>query len=185
MLSMLPALAGGGQYGLRCGMHEWALAESVAATVEQELALHRGAVVEAINLRFGELQNIDREIFETGLATLLESLPGPEGRVRIEVESAKFRCGTCGTEWGLEDDSGLSEEQREAVHFLPEAVQAFMHCPSCGGVDYRVTAGRGVSIASIELSEPEGDEGLQSDGRPQGDGKPHGDDGPQRSEGLQ
>lgn len=142
-------------------MHEWALAESVAATVEEELALHRGSVVEAVNLRFGELQNIDREIFETGLATLLESVPGLEGRVHIEVEPARFRCGGCGTEWGLEVDSGLSEEQREAVHFLPEAVQAFMHCPKCGGVDYRVTAGRGVSIASIELSETQGDGGPQ------------------------
>lgn len=139
-------------------MHEWALAESVAATVEGELALHQGAVVEAINLRFGELQNIDREIFETGLATLLESVPGLAERVRIEVDPARFRCGRCGREWGLEDDSGLTDEQREAVHFLPEAVQAFMHCPQCGGVDYRVTGGRGVSIASIELSEPVGGE---------------------------
>lgn len=142
-------------------MHEWALAESVAVTVEEELALHRGAVVEAINLRFGELQNIDREIFETGLATLLESTPGLRERVRIEVEPARFRCGGCGAEWGLEEDSGLSEEQREAVHFLPEAVQAFMKCPVCGGVDYRLTAGRGVSIASIELSEPQDDGGRQ------------------------
>lgn len=134
-------------------MHEWALAESVAATVESELEKHRGAAVEAINLSFGELQNIDREIFETGLKTMLESIPGIEDRVRIEVEPARFRCGACGTEWGLDADSGLTDEQREAVHFLPEAVQAFMHCPKCGGVDYRVVAGRGVAIQSIELSE--------------------------------
>ena len=134
-------------------MHEWALAESVAASVEKQLELHRGAVVEAINLSFGELQNIDREIFETGISTLLESIPGIEKRVRIETEPARFLCGLCGAEWGLEEAAGMTDDQREAVHFLPEAVQAFMQCPRCGGVDFRVTAGRGVTIQSIELSE--------------------------------
>lgn len=137
-------------------MHEWALAESVAATIDEELKQHKGSSLQAINLLFGELQNIDREIFQTGLATMLDSIPEVEKRLHIETEPARFRCGACGAEWGLADQSGLTEDQREAIHFLPEAVQAFMHCPECNGVDYRVVAGRGISLQSIELSEPEG-----------------------------
>ncbi len=137
-------------------MHEWALAESVAATIEEELARHTGSTLRGVNLLFGELQNIDKEIFQTGLATLLESIPKVEERINIETEPARFRCGACGAEWDLASETGLSEDQREAVHFLPEAVQAFLHCPQCGGVDYKVTAGRGVTLKSIELDEPEG-----------------------------
>ena len=45
----------------------------------------------------------------------------------------------------------LDEQTREAIHFLPEAAHAFIRCPSCKSPDYRVQAGRGVSIASITL----------------------------------
>jgi hydrogenase nickel incorporation protein HypA/HybF len=45
--------------------------------------------------------------------------------------------------------------EREAVHFLPEAAHAYLRCPRCGSVDFDVAAGRGVSIVSIELEEPE------------------------------
>ena len=47
----------------------------------------------------------------------------------------------------------MTEETREAIHFLPEAAHAFVRCPSCGSPDFAVSKGRGVSIKSIDISE--------------------------------
>ena len=136
-------------------MHEWALAEAVAESIKKEIAARPGSRLVAVNLRFGELQSIDREIFETGLDALLEEVPHEEGAVRVAVDGARFRCNACSTEWGFEDVPPLSDSEREAIHFLPESAHAYLHCPSCGGSDYQVAAGRGLSLESIELSEPE------------------------------
>ena len=48
------------------------------------------------------------------------------------------------------DAEALDRINREAVHFVPELARAFMGCPGCGSADFDVTAGRGVSVASIE-----------------------------------
>ncbi len=136
-------------------MHEWALAESVAATIRNEMAGHSGATLHAVNLVFGELQNIDRGIFEDGLATMLDDVPHDRDAVRIIVEPVRFRCNVCGHQWGFDQVDGLTDEHREAIHFLPEAAHAFVHCPSCSSADCQVTKGRGITLASIELNEPQ------------------------------
>jgi hydrogenase nickel incorporation protein HypA/HybF len=135
-------------------MHEWALAESVVATIERELKKHKGATLHAVNLLFGELQNIDPEIFQTGMEEMLAEIPREGEVLHIDTERARFLCNACGAEWGLDETSTLPEEQREAIHFLPEAAHAFLSCPACRSRDYQITAGRGVRVASIELLEP-------------------------------
>lgn len=136
-------------------MHEWALAESVVASIRTEMQKHPDATLRTVNLLFGELQNIDREIFEMGMQTMLEEIPNEGEVLHVEIEPARFLCNICGASWGLEEANGLSEDQREAIHFLPEAAHAFLLCPECGGRDYQVTSGRGVALQSIELAEPD------------------------------
>lgn len=142
-------------------MHEWALAESVSASIQKELDRHEGAQLQRINLVFGELQNVDSDIFRTGLEAMLEELPEAtrtlpiETIIHIETEAARFRCNPCGEEWGLDAHHGLTDDEREAIHFLPEAAHAFLECPHCGSRDYKVVQGRGVTLASIELVEPD------------------------------
>jgi hydrogenase nickel incorporation protein HypA/HybF len=132
-------------------MHEWALAEAVVATVERIRAEHGGRPVLAVRVRIGELQSIDREAFGAGLAMSLEGRPyGPEV-FQLLTEPATFRCRACARQWRLEDLLELGEEEREAIHFLPESAHAYMRCPGCGSPDFELTAGRGVAIDSVDL----------------------------------
>jgi hydrogenase nickel incorporation protein HypA/HybF len=67
----------------------------------------------------------------------------------VEHEPALFRCNACAHEWSLSESGGLTEEESEAIHFLPETSHLFVQCPSCGGTDFSIERGRGVSITEI------------------------------------
>jgi hydrogenase nickel incorporation protein HypA/HybF len=134
-------------------MHEWALAEAVIATVESIRSEHGGRTVLAVRLRIGELQKIDREAFGIGLRMGLEGRPyGPEV-FQLLTEPACFRCRACGREWRLADRPELGPEEREAIHFLPESAHVYMRCPGCGSPDFELSAGRGVTIESVDLGD--------------------------------
>jgi len=133
-------------------MHEWALAEAVVATVEKIRRENDGRPVLEVRLRFGELQNVDLEAFREGLSAALAGLPyGPEA-FRFLEEPAAFRCRACGFLWPLAEAAGIGEQEREAIHFLPESAHAYLRCPGCGGPDFELSAGRGVTIEAVELA---------------------------------
>ncbi|HEB10350.1 MAG TPA: hydrogenase nickel incorporation protein HypA [Spirochaetales bacterium] len=137
-------------------MHEWALAEAVLESVKRHLNEQeqgKSLQVKSVNLLFGELQEIDEEIFRSGLNTMLADYPFNEDVIHIETDPALFGCNVCKREWTLKDQEDLSEDEREAIHFLPEAAHVFIRCPGCGSPDFRVIKGRGVSIGSIILEE--------------------------------
>ena len=52
-------------------MHEWALAESVIHTVEQETEKNHLKKITKVIVNVGELQQIDMEIFRFALDTVL------------------------------------------------------------------------------------------------------------------
>jgi hydrogenase nickel incorporation protein HypA/HybF len=131
-------------------MHEWALAEAVLDSVRGEAA---GRRVLRVVLRLGELQRIDPEVFLGGLQTLAAGTPLEAAAFPIETEPARLACLACGREWSLRELSLEDEEQKEAIHFLPEALHAYLRCPGCGSPDLRVKSGRGLTIASIELED--------------------------------
>ena len=135
-------------------MHEWALAEGVIETVKRHLASRKNARVIRVNLLLGELQSVDREIFLHGLRIQVKDTPLTSNIFHFGTAKAIFRCRKCENEWNLEDIPDLSEEDREAIHFLPEASKAYMRCPNCHSPDFLVEGGRGVSIESIEIEEP-------------------------------
>ena len=132
-------------------MHEWALAE---ATVEAVRGSAAGRRVLGVRLAFGELQQVDRDIFAAALADLAPAAGMEAAVFSVEDEPARFACRACGRPWALVDVPNLSEDDREAGHLLPEAAHAYLRCPVCGSADFDVVAGRGVTIASIELEEP-------------------------------
>jgi len=133
-------------------MHEWALAESVVETVLREAG---GMRVIRVDLRFGELQQVDRGIFAAALADLAPGSGIDPSIFAIEVEEARFACRHCGRSWTLAGEGALTEEEREAVHLMPEAAHAYLRCPGCGSVDFEIAAGRGVLISSIEVEDRE------------------------------
>jgi hydrogenase nickel incorporation protein HypA/HybF len=133
-------------------VHEWALADAVIESTASALSGRDPSCLRAVNVRMGELQAIDREIFRFALDTLLEERPFRHAEFRLETEPAVFRCTSCQREWTMREAAGLTEETREAIHFLPEAAHAFIRCPACGGPDYGVIKGRGVTIESIDIA---------------------------------
>jgi len=118
-------------------MHEWALAEAVSSLVFERVKKPLN-----VSVKLGELQSIDEGIF---LSALNELIDGAE--ISLEREKCLLLCNACGCEWDL---SSLSEEERELVHFLPEAVHSYTVCPSCGSMDFSVEKGRGVTVERIE-----------------------------------
>ncbi len=137
--------------GILSPMHEWALADAVIESTASALAGRDPSCLRAVNVLIGELQAIEREIFDFALTTLLAERPFKGAVYRVQTEPASFRCEKCGREWSLSETTSLTAETREAIHFLPEAAHAFVRCPGCGSPDYRIVRGRGVSIASMDL----------------------------------
>ena len=134
-------------------MHELALAEAVVQAALDTAAQNGISRLTRIVVQIGELQSIEREVFEFALR---EVLPASEpriasARIDLEREPAGFRCRPCGREFTLADSEGpVDDEESEAIHFVPELAHAFVCCPDCGSPDFEVTAGRGVVLRLLE-----------------------------------
>ncbi|MGC8954061.1 hydrogenase nickel incorporation protein HypA [Desulfurococcus amylolyticus] len=125
-------------------VHEWALAESIIYHV-----MSQGyRKVKTLKIRLGILQGIDKEILGFSLRELASMNNIEIKDIVFEDEEPLLECSTCGYKWSL-SPSALSEEEREAIHFVPEAVYALVKCPKCGSRDFTIVKGRGVS--SIEV----------------------------------
>ena len=126
-------------------MHELALAEAVV-TAAIETAKKNGLLkVTRIEVRVGELQQIEREAFRFAIEEMIEAV------IDVEVDPARFLCRRCGLEYGLADTRGPGDhDASEAIHFIPELAHAFLRCPACESPDFTVTGGRGVTLGAIE-----------------------------------
>lgn len=134
-------------------MHEWALAESVIATIVKT-ADERGAKsISRAVVMLGEMQGIDRSIFDFALAEISKTRPQmAKAKIRIEMIPTKFRCKSCKNEWSYDKvKKKVGEEEAEDIHFIPEVVFAHTRCPKCNGVDFELIEGRGVYIDRIEF----------------------------------
>ncbi len=135
-------------------MHEWALAEAVVATAKRAAQEKKLRHVTEITVKLGELQQIEREIFEFALQQILsqEDSLVRGAKVTLERECARFRCRICHHEWAFESEN-LNSEIAEAIHFIPEIAHTYIRCPQCGSPDFEVIAGRGVWLAALKGSE--------------------------------
>lgn len=130
-------------------VHEWALAEAIIDTAI-ELAKEKGASkIKKIIVRIGVLQSIEWEILRYALDIMKKELNVKIENIVFEEEDVRFKCGRCGYEWGIEDLDEM-DEVREAIHFIPETVYAYIKCPNCGSPDFTIVSGRGVYIRRIE-----------------------------------
>ena len=135
-------------------MHEWALAEAVVESILEELEGRKVRSVDSVTLALGTLQNVDEAVFREGLTSFIPSgFPLEEDRFSLVEEEAEFLCRACGKKWTYSQEQTLEEDDRESIHFLPEAAHSFLSCPSCGSPDFEILKGRGVSITSIEITE--------------------------------
>ncbi|MCE4624881.1 MAG: hydrogenase nickel incorporation protein HypA [Desulfurococcales archaeon] len=123
-------------------MHEWAIANAIIREVESRLKSSLG--IRRLRVVLGELQNIDEGVLRQYLDMMMKEV-APEVDYDIDYEEAVFQCNRCGHTWTLKDVE-LSDEEREAIHFVPEAVHAYVKCPRCGSRDFKVVRGRGVRL---------------------------------------
>ena len=123
-------------------MHEWAIAEAVIKEVEN--LIHKNMRLKRIRILAGELQNLDENILKQYMDMMIKEV-APGLKYSIEREEAVFKCNVCSHIWYLRDVK-LSEDEREAVHFVPEAIHAYVSCPKCGSRDFTVVRGRGVRL---------------------------------------
>lgn len=135
-------------------MHELALADAVvkaALSAAEDAGMDR---LDRIVVKVGELQQIKKDLFEFSLTNVVPIQDDRLSTVEFDVqeESVRFHCRSCGNEYGRADVNLGDSDQEEAIHFIPELSHAYARCPECGSPDFEITAGRGITLATIEGS---------------------------------
>jgi hydrogenase nickel incorporation protein HypA/HybF len=141
-------------------MHEFALADAVARAALRAARDAGMSRVERVTVKIGELQDIRADLFEFSLTEVLPGVDPALAGVVFEIveEPVRFGCRACGAEFGREDAGDRTDsEAAEAIHLVPELSHAFLRCPQCGGPDFEILAGRGVTLERVEGAGGEGD----------------------------
>ncbi len=140
-------------------MHELALADSVV-----KAALHAAdeaglGLIGRIVVKVGELQQIEKDLFEFSLTSVIPVNEPRLADTRFDVaeEPVRFQCRSCGQVYGRDEAQITGEDSGEAVHFIPELSHAFARCPSCHSPDFDIIQGRGITLERIEGTEADGD----------------------------
>jgi hydrogenase nickel incorporation protein HypA/HybF len=129
-------------------MHEWALAEAIIAAAS-EIAEKEGLKeVKEIEVRVGELQQIELDILEFALSQL-KPAKFKNVNFSIEIVKAELKCRVCSHEWFFRKEE-LDKNTSEAIHFVPEIAHTYIKCPKCGSPDFEILQGRGVWLESIK-----------------------------------
>jgi hydrogenase nickel incorporation protein HypA/HybF len=134
-------------------MHEWALAESIVAAALDEASKEKLKKINEIKISIGELQQIERDIFEFALYEIIKDNDKilKNVKIKISTEKSTLKCKNCEHTWMFGDiKKKLNKDESEAVHFIPEVAFVFARCQKCGSPDFEIVSGRGVSISSIK-----------------------------------
>lgn len=129
-------------------MHEWALAEAVISAVSQMAEREGLKEVRSVQLRLGELQQVDKEILKFALSQM-KSGKLNNTKFTIRTAKAKFMCRSCNHKWSFREIN-VADEIRESIHFIPEVAYAHFRCPKCGSPDFEILNGRGLWITGIK-----------------------------------
>lgn len=133
-------------------MHEWALAKGVISTAVSVAEDNDAENISKIKIKIGDLQQVEREIFELALEETSKGTLAEGSEMEIERESATLECRACGEEWEFEKSKDeLSDEEAESIHFLPDLAHTYIRCPNCNSPDFKIKKGRGVWLDSVEL----------------------------------
>ncbi len=133
-------------------MHEWALAEGVISTALEVAEEKNAKIIKKINIKIGNLQQVDREAFKLALKEVSSDTIAEDSEKNIETESAELKCRVCGKDWEFDkSQEDLTEDEIESIHFVPDLAHAYIRCPDCGSPDFEIEKGRGVWLDSIEF----------------------------------
>ena len=129
-------------------MHEWALAEAVISTVSQIAEKEGLKEVAEVEIKVGELQQIELDVLEFALSQL-KTLKLKNAKFNIQTVKAELKCRVCGYKWLFKKEK-VNEETAEAIHFVPEIAHTYVKCPKCGSPDFEILQGRGIWLESIK-----------------------------------
>jgi hydrogenase nickel incorporation protein HypA/HybF len=129
-------------------MHEWALAEAVLKAASEIAEKEQLAEVTEVNIKIGELQDVEREILSFALQQL-KPAKFKQAKFRITRATTILKCRNCGNTWQLRKQK-LDTATKEAIHFIPEAAHSYLKCPKCGSPDFEITQGRGIWLQNIK-----------------------------------
>lgn len=131
-------------------MHEWSLAQAVIYTAIEYQKKNKLKKISELRIKLGELQQIDREIFEFALKEIAQ-LKKIKLNIKIEIEKAILKCRVCGHKWKFGNAAKkIDENEAEFIHFVPDVAHVYLRCPKCKSPDFEIIRGRGVWIESIE-----------------------------------
>jgi hydrogenase nickel incorporation protein HypA/HybF len=128
-------------------MHEWALAEAVISTVSQIAEKEGLKEIAEVEIKVGELQQIELDILEFALSQLKTSKL-KNVKFHIRTVKAELKCRVCGHKWIFGKEK-MNEEIAEAIHFVPEIAHTYVKCPKCGSPDFEILKGRGIWLESV------------------------------------
>jgi len=128
-------------------MHEWALAEAVISTVSQIAEKEGLKEVAEVEIKVGELQQIELDILEFALSQL-KTLKLKNVKFHTKTVKAELKCRVCGHKWIFRKEK-MNEEIAEAIHFVPEIAHTYIKCPKCGSPDFEILKGRGIWLESV------------------------------------
>lgn len=133
-------------------MHEWALAESIVLTVINESKKKKLKKIIEVNIKIGELQQIELDIINFSLKEISNNYDIlKKVKFNITIEESKLKCKFCNNKWTFKDiKKKLNEDESEAIHFIPEVAFVHSRCPKCNSPDFEIIAGRGLTISSIK-----------------------------------
>lgn len=129
-------------------VHEWALAESIILYVLNQGVKNARRLI----VKIGALQSIDKEILDFSIRELAKLSELDIEEIEIVVEAPQLRCNSCSYTWSI-DISQLDDDVREAIHFLPESIYAYIRCPRCNSIDFEIVRGRGLTEIVVERFE--------------------------------
>jgi len=131
-------------------MHEWAFAEGIIKTVEEESVKNKFKNLSKVCIVMGELQGIDKDIVSFAIDNLKHGTIMEKAEFEFEDEEMELECRNCGYIWKIDRDGDIDELIKESIHFVPESAHSFISCPKCGSKDFEITKGRGIYISRID-----------------------------------
>lgn len=132
-------------------MHEWALADAIVYS-GVKLASEKGLKkVNEIIVRVGEVNSIDLDAFNFAIKEIMKDTILKDSKVTFKEIEATLKCNNCGYKFKYKDQfEKLSQDEKEAIHFIPETIHIYIRCPNCGSIDFDFEDGRGIFLEDIK-----------------------------------
>jgi hydrogenase nickel incorporation protein HypA/HybF len=114
-------------------MHETAVVEGLMRILTQTAAANGVDRIVSVRLKIGKLRGLDPRQIRAGFEMFAEGTLADGARLDIDEVAVKAHCKACGTDFTVE--------------------RYRFECPTCGGNDAEVTAGRELYIESFEAAK--------------------------------